>query len=206
MTLRGVVAAAMTAALLVGGVACSPEGVDPGPADSPRALVIEDTGGDTWHTRRNGSYEPSAVTANVDLVRATVSYTPQRLSFELVYAEPLDPGLGAFGAQVGVAFSESTDNEMVVDWSSDRPDRGVAMSATAGPNPLCHPTASPDFGAGKVTIVVPVGHHCLPRRPQPQRLLVRRTASWADGELQDSIFTRDAFARGDAWVDLTDGR
>jgi hypothetical protein len=206
MTLRGVVGASLTAALLVGGVACSHDGVEPAPAGSPGALVIEDTSGDTWHTRRNGSYEPSAVTANVDLVRATVSYTPKRLSFVLVYAEPLDPGLGAFGAQVGLAFSESTDNEMVVDWSSDRPDQGEALSATAGPEPLCHPTASPDFGAGIVTIVVPVGQHCLPRHPQPQRLLVRRAASWADGELLDSIFTRDAFARGDAWVELTDGQ
>lgn len=204
MGARGIALGA--AAILAGGlVSCSPRATDTDSPDAAGLLVIEDATGDTWHTRRNGSYEQSQVTTNVDLARTEVLYTPRRLSFVLIYAQPLEPGAGAFGSQVGVAYSETTDEEMVVTWSSDHPRRGEALSSTAGPVPLCHPTASADFEGGRVTIVVPVGHFCLPRRPQPQRLQVRRAATWADGGFQDSLFSREAYGRGDDWVDLTDG-
>ena len=120
------------------------------------------------------------------------------------YAGPLDPAAGAFGAQVRVASSADTDSERVVEWSSERPRVGVASESTTGPDPRCHPTATPAFADGRVTIHLPVGRGCLSRRDLPDRLQVRLVTSWADGGVLDSLFTDQQYANGDAWVVLAD--
>lgn len=206
MGARGVAAAVTMALVVVAGVAgCRGDQEGRGDSrDADQHVVVEDPTGDTWRQSRNQQRERrSTVTRNVDLAGFSATYTPQALTLEVTYAEPLDPKAGDFGFLVAIARDNQADSSQTLEWWSSDPRTTRTGDASTGPTP-CHPKAAPDFAAGRVTVTWRLGGSCLSKNGAPDRYLLHRVTTWADGGLEDSLFTDGPSEVGDVWIPLTD--